>query len=105
MAVWFRMTSAVVEASSRRPCSGWRRRPTRATASAWPDLSRYTFVNADLTIALLRRPVGEWFALDARTLAADEGLGLADTRYWDEHGAHGRGVQALLVEPRTGAMT
>ena len=64
------------------------------------DLRRFTFVNADLTITLLRRPAGEWFALDARTLAADEGLGLADTRYWDERGVLGRGTQTLLVEPR-----
>jgi acyl-CoA thioesterase len=57
-------------------------------------------VNADLTVTLLRRPAGEWFALDARTLAAGEGAGLADTRYWDERGVLGRGVQALVVEPR-----
>jgi hypothetical protein len=101
MAVWFRMSCAVVEGEEP---SALQRLAAAADSgngiSVALDLRRYTFVNPDLTIALLRQPVGEWFALDARTLAAGEGLGLADTRYWDERGVLGRGVQTLLVEPR-----
>ena len=101
MAVWFRLKCAVVEGE---PPTSLQRLAAAADSgngiSVALDLRRYTFVNADLTITLLRRPVGEWFALEARTLAAGEGLGLSDTRYWDERGVLGRGVQALLVEPR-----
>ena len=66
------------------------------------DLARYTFVNPDLTIALLRPPTGQWFALDARTLAGDTGSGLADTQLYDESGVVGRAAQTLLVEARSG---
>jgi hypothetical protein len=101
MAVWFRMKCAVVAGETPTPLQRLAAAADSGNGiSVALDLRRYTFVNADLTIALLRRPAGEWFALDARTLAADEGLGLADTRYWDERGVLGRGVQALLVEPR-----
>jgi hypothetical protein len=104
MAVWFRLKCAVVEGEQPSPLQRLAAAADSGNGiSVALDLRRYTFVNADLTIALLRQPVGEWFALDARTLAADEGLGLADTRYWDERGVLGRGVQALLVEPRATA--
>ena len=101
MTVWFRMAGTVVAGEEPTPLQR-----LAATAdsgngiSVALDLRRYTFVNPDLTITLFRRPVGEWFALEARTLVASEGLGLADTRYWDERGVLGRGVQTLLVEPR-----
>ena len=101
MAVWFRMRCAVV--AGEEPTALQRLAAAADSGngiSVALDLRRFTFVNADLTITLLRRPAGEWFALDARTLAADEGLGLADTRYWDERGVLGRGTQTLLVEPR-----
>lgn len=101
MAVWFRLKCAVIEGEEPSPLQRLAAAADSGNGiSVALDLRRYTFVNPDLTIALLRRPVGEWFALDARTLAAGEGLGLADTRYWDERGVLGRGVQTLLVEPR-----
>jgi hypothetical protein len=101
MAVWFRLRCAVVEGEE--PTALQRLAAAADSGngvSVALDLRRYTFVNADLTIALLRRPVGEWFGLDARTVASGEGLALADTQYWDERGVLGRGVQSLLVEPR-----
>lgn len=101
MAVWFRLKSSVIEGEEPTPLQRLAAAADSGNGiSVALDLRRYTFVNADLTITLLRRPVGEWFALDARTLAAGEGLGLSDTRYWDERGVLGRGVQALLVERR-----
>jgi hypothetical protein len=101
MAVWFRMTCAVVEGEEPTPLQRLAAAADSGNGiSVALDLRRYTFVNPDLTITLLRRPAGEWFALDAHTFAAGEGLGLADTRYWDERGHLGRGVQTLLVEPR-----
>jgi hypothetical protein len=103
MVVWFRMTCSVVAGETPTPLQRLAAAADSGNGiSVALDLRRYTFVNPDLTITLLRRPVGEWFALDARTLAANEGLGLADTRYWDERGVLGRGVQTLLVEPRDG---
>jgi hypothetical protein len=64
------------------------------------DLSRYTFVNPDLTVALSRPAEGEWIGLDARTSFGVDGIGLADTRLLDSAGTIGRGLQTLLVERR-----
>ena len=101
MAVWFRLTCAVVEGEAPTP---FQRLLAAADSgngvSVALDLRHFTFVNPDLTVALLRRPRGEWFALDARTLAAGEGMGVAEARLWDEAGVVGRSVQTLLVEPR-----
>ncbi|MFZ5438409.1 MAG: thioesterase family protein [Myxococcota bacterium] len=65
------------------------------------DFKAFTFVNADLTLTFLRRPKGEWICLEAHTLATKDGVGLTDTRLWDETGPVGRGTQSLVVRPRT----
>jgi hypothetical protein len=64
------------------------------------DFDRYLFVNADLTVHLLRYPVGEWVCLRAATLVDPAGIGLADTSLHDERGRLGRGAQSLFVAPR-----
>jgi hypothetical protein len=102
MHVWFRLLVSIVDTDAPSPLQ-------RVIAAADSgngtsvalDLARYSFVNPDLSVALHRLPVGEWIGIDARTDAACEGLGLADTRLWDAQGAIGRGMQSLLIEDRT----
>ncbi len=60
----------------------------------------YLFINADLTITLTRRPVGEWVALDARTLLYPGGIGWAESVLHDERGSLGLARQALVVQRR-----
>jgi Thioesterase-like superfamily len=67
--------------------------------SAALDYRRWRFINADLTVYLLRPPSGEWVALEAATTASD-GIGLADTTLHDEQGPIGRSAQALFVDRR-----
>ena len=64
------------------------------------DPALTTFVNGDLTIALHRRPVGEWVCLDAATTGEAHGIGLTRARLWDTAGLVGRSLQTLLLEPR-----
>jgi Thioesterase-like superfamily len=64
--------------------------------------ARYTFVNADLTVALHRAPEGEWVGLDAATVAEAHGVGLTRARLWDARGAIGISLQNCLVESRAG---
>ena len=66
------------------------------------DHRRYTFVNADLTVALHRPPEGEWLCLDAATVAEAHGVGLTRARLGDERGALGVSLQTCLVETRQG---
>ena len=67
------------------------------------DPARATFVNADLTIALHRTPVGEWTCLDAATVGERHGIGLTRARLWDTGGPVGRSLQTLLLETRENA--
>ncbi len=64
------------------------------------DPRRWYFINPELTVHLHRPPVGEWLCLDAHTTIGPAGVGLAESRIYDERGAVGRGAQALLVAPR-----
>ncbi|HEU0203654.1 MAG TPA: thioesterase family protein [Burkholderiaceae bacterium] len=71
--------------------------------SAALDFARYSFVNCDLTINLLRRPVGTWICLDARTELGGNGCGVAASVLYDETGLIGRATQSLAVRPRAPA--
>ena len=67
--------------------------------SAALDHRRFLFINTDLSVHLLRMPVGEWVCLEATTYV--DGVGLADTVLWDERGRIGRAAQTLLVRARS----
>lgn len=58
----------------------------------------YRFINADLAIHLHRHPLGEWVALEAATYPEPLGVGLAESRLYDERGPIGRSLQSLLIE-------
>ena len=57
-----------------------------------------SFINPDLTVSLLRPPVGEWVCLDARTRLGTWGIGSAQSTLWDVTGRVGTAIQSLLVE-------
>ncbi len=69
--------------------------------SAALDWSKYLFINVDLSVHLHRMPEGEWICLDAVTLPEPNGVGMADSRLFDERGAVGRAVQTLLIAERS----
>lgn len=65
------------------------------------DFERFSFPNADLTVHLIRYPVGPWVALDSVTwVDGDAGTGMAEGELWDEHGRIGRVAQSLVVGRR-----
>lgn len=68
-------------------------------AAALP-FERFLFINADLHIHLHRQPRGEWIGLDARTLLAAGGTGLAESVLHDLDGPVGRAFQSLVVGVR-----
>jgi hypothetical protein len=100
-AAWFRLQRPLVEDEAP---SGYQRVAVAADSgngiSAVLDFARYSFVNSDLTINLLRRPLGEWICVDARTLLAPNGCGLAESQLFDEAGLIGRSTQSLAVRAR-----
>jgi len=60
----------------------------------------WTFVNADLTMAFDRAPVGDWILVEAAMTAQPDGTG--QTRAWlsDQGGRFGQAMQSVLIEPR-----
>nr|WP_307188390.1 acyl-CoA thioesterase domain-containing protein [Nocardia acidivorans] len=68
--------------------------------SAVLDWDRYLFINTDLTVTLHREPVGEWVCPDAITYPERTGVGLAESRMFDEKGPIGRGTRTLFLGPR-----
>ena len=64
------------------------------------DITKYTFINPDLTIYLHRPAEGEWVCLEAKTIAHPNGIGLAETNLHDLRGPIGRSTQSLLIDAR-----
>ncbi|MDP9326265.1 MAG: thioesterase family protein [Candidatus Dormibacteraeota bacterium] len=64
------------------------------------DYGRYVYINPDLTVYLHRSLQGEWVCLDAVTEAGDDGVGVAESRLWDQNGHIGRSIQSLLIDQR-----
>jgi acyl-CoA thioesterase len=57
-------------------------------------------LNTDLSVHVLREPVGEWICLDAETTLGSGSVGMAVARVYDEGGLVARSAQALLVTRR-----
>ena len=100
-AIWFRLRHPLVQGEQ---SSGYQRVAVAADSgngiSAILDFQEYSFVNSDLTINLLRRPVGEWICLDARSYFGGNGCGLAESSLYDIEGLIGRATQSLSVRKR-----
>lgn len=69
-------------------------------ASACLDPAEWGFLNTELTVHVLRPPVGEWICLDATTTLGTGSVGLATSSVHDELGLVARSAQALLVVKR-----
>jgi len=66
------------------------------------DFDSHVFINADLTIALSRLPVGEWIGFDVVTRLSGDGYGQAESLIFDGDGPVGRAVQSLFLDSRAG---
>lgn len=64
------------------------------------DFTKWSFINADLTVTLARQPVGDWILLNSEMTLGPDGAGLAVSRLGDAQGYFGRAIQCLVVEPR-----
>lgn len=100
-AAWFRLRHPLVDGELP---SAYQRVAVAADSgngiSAALDFSRFSFVNCDLTVNLLRRPVGDWICLQARSAFGGNGCGLAESAIYDETGLVGRATQTLAVRLR-----
>lgn len=101
MGLWFRMRAPLLEGEEPSPLERVLLAADSTNGvSVALDIARYSFVNADLTVALLRPPEGEWVCLDARTIPGPTGAGLAEARLHDARGRLGTALQSLVIEER-----
>lgn len=99
---WIRLRVPVVAGSPAPPVARVMAAADFGNGVSWV-LSRndgWAFINPDLTVYLHRLPAGEWVCLEATTLVGPRGIGLAESRLWDERGVIGRSVQSLLLDRR-----
>ncbi len=68
--------------------------------SAVLDLAEWSFMNTELTVHVVRPPVGEWVCLRAETTIGPGAVGLAASEVYDANGLVARSAQALLVTRR-----
>jgi hypothetical protein len=100
-AIWFRADWPLVEGVAPTPL-------VRAVMAAdfcngvGPslDFGAWTFINADLTVALAREPVGDWILVNATSQSGGDGAGLAVARLADIRGYFGEVIQCTVVERR-----
>ena len=98
--VWMRMRHPLVPGEAPSPlCRVLVAADSGNGVSAALDYRRWRFINADLTVYLMRLPAGDWVALEAATTAS-AGVGMADTTLHDEQGPVGRAAQALCIDRR-----
>ncbi|MEA3055763.1 MAG: hypothetical protein QOD30_1195 [Actinomycetota bacterium] len=95
---WFRLRVPVIEGEE--PSGAMRAVATAdfGNGLSWILPGDWLFINPDLTVHLLRVPVGEWICLAARTLPSSTGVGMAESAIYDERGRVGRSVQSLLID-------
>lgn len=65
--------------------------------SAALDPREWSFLNTELTVVLLREPVGEWLCLSAETTLGPGAVGMAVGEVHDELGLVARSSQTLLL--------
>ena len=98
---WFRLRVPLIEGEETTPMER-----TMVAAdfgngiSAALAFERHLFVNTDLTVHLLRQPVGEWIGVEAVTEHGPEGTALAASVLHDADGPVGRAQQSLFVDAR-----
>ena len=105
VAVWIRLRVGVVPGETP---SGVQRTAAAADfgngVSSGLPLERFTFINPDLTVHLLRPPVGEWIGMRSAsyygTATNSTGAAFAESALYDSTGRIGRSVQSLILDER-----
>jgi hypothetical protein len=64
------------------------------------DMTRWLFLNTEITLHFHRMPVGEWVGVDGHVAIGPTGLGTVSAVLFDTEGEVGRCAQQLTVRPR-----
>jgi Thioesterase-like superfamily len=102
LAIWFHMPLPLVEGE---PTTALQRAVQLSDfANAVAAISQrdregapVAFINVDATLNLSRRPTGEWFCIQARSVDVESGISIASCSLYDERGAFGYATQSRLL--------
>ena len=96
---WYRATRPVIAGEEPSPTVrlAWASDFT-ANSGNHLDMSRWSAINADLTVNLGRVPVGEWTGVATRAWYASDGIGHARADLFDTEGLVGTCTASLLVD-------
>ncbi|MCB2224356.1 MAG: thioesterase family protein [Actinobacteria bacterium] len=98
-AAWFRLRVPVIDGEQATPVQQIATMIDSGNGISWGlPFGEWLFINSDISMYLLRAPIGEWFALEAVSHYDDSGRGIAEARLFDEGGYIGRSHQALFVD-------
>jgi hypothetical protein len=99
--LWFKVDRPIVDGEAVTPamraaiaadfCNG---------VSTALDLKTWSFINGDLTLSLVRLPIGDWILVNAETSLGPDGGGMATARLADRIGYFGRAAQSLIIDRR-----
>ena len=70
---------------------------TSGSANFLP-IAQWSSINADVSMNVLREPVGEWIAVDAVAHAAGDGIGHSRASFYDTEGFVGSGATTQVVD-------
>ncbi len=99
--VWMRPSVPLVEGERTSPLQRLLTCVDSASGiSSVLPLDQWRFLNTELTVHVLREPVGDWVCVDATTTLGGGSVGLATSDVYDEQGLVARSAQALLVTRR-----
>jgi hypothetical protein len=62
------------------------------------DPRRWSFANVDISLHMVRRPVGEWLLVDAEAMLQGAGVALTNMILADRTGPFGRAHQTLFID-------
>ena len=101
---WVRLRVPLIEGEEVSPLSRVATAADFGNGISWvlSRLEGWGFINPDLTIYLHRLPAGEWVCLEAVSRVEPHGIGMAESRLWDQRGLIGRSLQSLLVDRASG---
>jgi hypothetical protein len=102
LAVWFRLPLALVAGEPASPLVSAVALADFANAIAAIAQSARnergaSFINADTTLYLARRPEGEWLCLQERSCTIERGISTASVSLFDQRGPLGHALQARLT--------
>ncbi len=97
---WLRLDHPLMAGETTSPLAQMATLADLGAAIGWDfSPSGGAYINTDVTLQLLRVPLGEWFYFDAATVGTAQGLAGTHTAIWDQRGQLGWVLQSQVEAP------